>query len=153
MKLSPQIIQAMEILQLPLQALEERIEEELTANPVLELREHAAEDAPGSEGPEVPASDRGEETMVVGSEDTDKDFERLDDFDDTYSEQFEWSERPSRGGADSGERDAKMDALANTPAPDQNLAEFLLEQWAFVETSEPVKEAGETIINALDADG
>ena len=46
-----------------------------------------------------------------------------------------------------------MDALANTPAPDQNLAEFLLEQWVFVEAPEPVKDAGEAIINALDADG
>jgi len=46
-----------------------------------------------------------------------------------------------------------MDALANTPAPDQNLAEFLLEQWAFVDAPELLKDAGEVIINALDADG
>ena len=37
--LTPRMIQSMEILQLPLMALEERIEQELQANPVLELRE------------------------------------------------------------------------------------------------------------------
>jgi RNA polymerase sigma-54 factor len=39
MKLAPRMIQSMEILQLPLMALEERIEQELEANPVLERRE------------------------------------------------------------------------------------------------------------------
>ena len=37
--LTPRMIQSMEILQLPLMALEERIEQELQNNPVLELRE------------------------------------------------------------------------------------------------------------------
>ena len=37
--LTPRMIQSMEILQLPLLALEERIEQELQNNPVLELRE------------------------------------------------------------------------------------------------------------------
>src|ERR1051325_613762 len=39
MKLAPRMIQSMEILQLPLMALEERIEQELAANPVLERKE------------------------------------------------------------------------------------------------------------------
>src|ERR1700748_3038390 len=39
MKLAPRMIQSMEILQLPLMALEERIEQELSANPVLERKE------------------------------------------------------------------------------------------------------------------
>src|ERR1041384_304826 len=39
--LTPRMIQSMEILQLPLMALEERIEQELQANPGLELREPA----------------------------------------------------------------------------------------------------------------
>ena len=41
--LTPRMIQSMEILQLPLMALEERIEEELQNNPVLEMRETDAE--------------------------------------------------------------------------------------------------------------
>src|SRR5258706_6025305 len=42
--LTPRMIQSMEILQLPLQKLEERIEQELQNNPVLELTESDAED-------------------------------------------------------------------------------------------------------------
>ena len=40
--LTPRMIQSMEILQLPLMALEERIEQEIQNNPVLELRENEA---------------------------------------------------------------------------------------------------------------
>src|SRR5437762_7386006 len=39
--LAPRMIQSMEILQLPIMALQERIEQELEENPVLELREPA----------------------------------------------------------------------------------------------------------------
>src|SRR5258706_8140516 len=42
--LTPRMIQSMEILQLPLAALEERIEQELQNNPVLELNERDSED-------------------------------------------------------------------------------------------------------------
>jgi RNA polymerase sigma-54 factor len=38
-RLTPQLIQAMEILQLPLMALEARLREELESNPVLEVEE------------------------------------------------------------------------------------------------------------------
>src|SRR6185503_19151180 len=38
-KLAPRMIQSMEILQLPIMALQERIEQELNENPVLELAE------------------------------------------------------------------------------------------------------------------
>src|SRR6184192_1970415 len=41
MILAPRMIQSMEILQLPIMALQERIEQELEENPVLELREPA----------------------------------------------------------------------------------------------------------------
>ena len=39
MKLAPHMIQSMEILQLPILALQERIEQELNSNPVLEIDE------------------------------------------------------------------------------------------------------------------
>ena len=48
MKLAPRMIQSMEILQLPLQALEERIEEELGENVCLE-RETENENVPDAE--------------------------------------------------------------------------------------------------------
>jgi RNA polymerase sigma-54 factor len=44
--LTPRMIQSMEILQLPLLALEERIEQELENNPVLELQAGDSEPLP-----------------------------------------------------------------------------------------------------------
>ena len=44
MKLAPHMIQSMEILQLPLLALQERIEQELNSNPVLEADESAEQE-------------------------------------------------------------------------------------------------------------
>jgi len=153
MKLSPRIIQAMEILQLPLLALQERIEQELSSNPCLEQLEGAADPDMPVEAPEE-ATERGEEDLVVGSDkDNTEDFERLADFDDVYAEEMDWADRPRKPAASDGERDAKMDALANTAARAQSLTDYLLEQWAFVEVDEPVRRAGEAVILNVDEDG
>src|SRR5204862_6452773 len=72
--LAPRMIQSMEILQLPIMALQERIQQELQENPVLEMREAtpeeravAAEEEPGAldgaaEGADV--ADRGKELVI-----------------------------------------------------------------------------------------
>jgi len=152
MKLSPRMIQAMEILQLPLMALHERIEQELTSNPCLERRD-------GSGEGETPASAeqehaRGEEALVVNDDDGNRDdFERLADFEEAHAEDLDWMDRPHKPARLSGERDAKLDALANTPARSESLNDHLLHQWAFVELGEDVKEAGQTIISNIDDDG
>src|SRR5499433_2999038 len=52
MILAPRMIQSMEILQLPIMALQERIQQELQENPVLELKE-ANDDQPAAEGEEA----------------------------------------------------------------------------------------------------
>ncbi len=154
MKLAPRIIQAMEILQLPMMALQERIDTELESNPVLEMRDpEVDEEAPPA--PDETVDDRGEKPLVVeesnGNED---DFKRLAEFEDEYGTEFiqpDGPYRPSR--ANSGERDPKMDAMANAPANSESLNEYLLKQWAFVEVDEPVKLAGRLIINDIEADG
>ena len=45
MILAPRMIQSMEILQLPIMALQERIQQELQENPVLELKETANDES------------------------------------------------------------------------------------------------------------
>src|ERR1700677_4281444 len=55
--LTPRMIQSMEILQLPLMALEERIEQELENNPVLEIRE--PENEPGTSNGERQTEEHG----------------------------------------------------------------------------------------------
>jgi RNA polymerase sigma-54 factor len=160
--LTPRMIQSMEILQLPLMALEERIEQELQNNPVLEMRENdpeaPAEGANGqAETREIEEAGDGEKALVVREEgDGREDFERLA----RLSEYLENEEFNTNSGAnfrqsysDDGERDRKMDALNNTAARGITLSEHLLNQWMFVETTPNIRTAGEAIINYIDAEG
>src|ERR1700753_1100243 len=80
--LTPRMIQSMEILQLPLMALEERIEQEMQNNPVLELRDGALEGeiVPPPENGEDGRREReeGEQALVVKeNNDQAEDFDRL----------------------------------------------------------------------------
>ena len=153
MKLSPRIIQAMEILQLPMLALQERIEAELEANPVLQQKiDGLDEQAPPAKIEEL--ADRGEHDMVVAPDaDNSDDFERLADFTAEYGPDFVAPDAPLRRPGRAGERDRKLEAMANAPAPGQNLNDYLLQQWAFVEAAPEVKAAGSSIIAFIDADG
>ena len=157
MKLAPRIIQAMEILQLPMTALEERIDEELESNAVLELEEPAVEgdqpDAPASEETDY-ADDHGEQDLIVDdSNGHQDDFGRLADFTAEYGADMADDEWPAPRRAPIGERDGKLDAMANTPARAESLNEHLLEQWTFVEVAPPLHAAGERLINEIDDDG
>src|SRR2546421_3334921 len=143
--LTPRMIQSMEILQLPLAALEERIEQELQNNPVLELREPDGSEAEAGEA----AADQAQTTeareefgerehalIVKDKENSDAaEFERLEKISE-YLENEEYSSNaPNYRAASSydGERDKKMDALNNTAARAGNLTEHLLDQWLFIE--------------------
>ena len=68
-KLSPRMIQSMEILQLPIVALQERIEQEMTDNPVLELEEkdpNLPDETPETTAADAPSD--GEKELVVNEE-------------------------------------------------------------------------------------
>lgn len=159
--LTPRMIQSMEILQLPLMALEERIEQEIQNNPVLELREGEQESDAPAETPAETAERRedsrdSERALVVKENDDAADFERLA----KISEYLENEEFNTNGGSNfrlasrfDGERDRKLDAMNNTAARGETLGEHLLSQWAFVEVPENVKRAGAVIINYIDAEG
>jgi RNA polymerase sigma-54 factor len=155
--LTPRMIQSMEILQLPLQKLEERIEQELQNNPVLELSE--GEDEPefiaDSADSKVTERSEDEKSLVVKENgDGADDFDRLTKLSE-YLENEEFSTNGSYRQASSydGERDKKLDAMNNTVARGMTLQEHLLGQWAFVECPKPVRKAGEAIINYIDAEG
>jgi RNA polymerase sigma-54 factor len=155
--LTPRMIQSMEILQLPLMALEERIEQELQSNPVLEFREGESEADVINDAPEATAElAEGERALVVKeNSDQAEDFERLA----KIGEYFENEEFATNGGnfrqasSYDGERDKKLDAMNNTAARSITLAEHLLGQWAFVECPPGVRQAGVAIINYIDAEG
>ena len=152
MKLAPHMIQSMEILQLPLLALQERIEQELNSNPVLELEEES--DADEAEAPEAaPAEDSdAEKALVVDGENRTKDFERLDSLDDDFKNFLDQS-GPYYGRRDSEEKDRKLEAIKNTAAPPQSLHDYLQEQWRLMDMAEPVRKAGVAIIDFIDNRG
>jgi len=167
--LTPRMIQSMEILQLPLMALEERIEQEMQANPVLELTEQeadpdnrtlAAENA--EDHRDASSSYSEDERALVVNEDSNgsDDFNRLEKLAD-YLDSEEFSTNSglrdyTRNGAASsndGDRDKKLDAMNNTASRGGNLSEYLLNQWVFVDAPPGIKKAGEAIINFIDATG
>jgi RNA polymerase sigma-54 factor len=152
MKLAPRMIQSMEILQLPLLALQEKIEQELSSNPVLEQVE--PEVSPEEETtPETDSGNLEQKTLVL-KDDKNKaeDFERLENADDDFDEYYQRAE-PFRMRRDNGEPDKKSEAIANTAAAPQSLHEFLADQWRLVDASEPVKAGGNMIIDYIDDRG
>ena len=154
MKLAPRIIQAMEILQLPMMALEERINAELESNPVLEVKDPGVDDeAPPAK--EDYAGDRGEQPMVVDdSNGNQEDFQRLAEFQDEFGPEFVQPDAPyHRARVRQDERDPKLAAMANAPAPGESLNEHLMRQWSFIEAEEPIKAAGRLIITFIEEDG
>ena len=151
MKLAPRIIQMMEILQLPMLALQERIDAELVSNPVLELEEPGADEPADTQ--DTGDNEWGERDLAVADDANGADdFARLDDMTGEYGEDFTNGDARS-GSYEPGERDAKLDAMANTAAPDESLTDHLLDQWAFVEVSDAIRAAGRRIIEHVDADG
>ncbi|MEX1016665.1 MAG: RNA polymerase factor sigma-54 [Phycisphaeraceae bacterium] len=163
MKLAPRMIQSMEILQMPQAALEERIDQELTSNPTLELRE------PGTDDEELRAereqeerdSKEGERELVVSDGDDKKsadDFERLSNISEEYGDAWdantcETGESYRRAARNDGERDRKIDAMANTAARADSMFDQLVAQWRMVETTPEDQELGQYLIGFLDADG
>jgi len=150
MKLAPHMIQSMEILQLPILALQERIEQELNNNPVLELEEPAPQEDEQPTKPQDSAEEPDSEVTTLPEKT--EDFGRIDHLDDDYSEYM------SRAGSFyprtfSDEPDKKLEALKNTAAPAKSLHEYLTEQWRLIEAEPPVKKAGSAIIDYIDDKG
>lgn len=150
-RLTPQLIQAMDILQLNALALESRIAQEIDSNPALEL-------APGDESPsgETPgAVDEARTEVEPGAEEASDDFGRLETLLNEYElfgEEYEYRGAKSRARL-SEEGDSKLEAMANTEARGVGLQEHLLEQWRFAEVDPQAARIGEAIINALNEFG
>ena len=140
-RLTPQLIQAMDILQLNALALEARIAQEVDGNPALEVtpgEEELTADAQRSEAGTDERSE-GEQALVVKEGDA-RDFERLDNLVREYDwmdEEGEYRGTKSRARVIE-EGDIKMDAMANTPARAVSLRESLLDQWNLTEVDEAV---------------
>jgi RNA polymerase sigma-54 factor len=146
---SPQMIQAMQILQLSSLDLQERIEQELLENPLLELdegRREELEPVEGLEGREPPVR---EEFPTTDGDQRLRDSIR--DELDRYERDLE--EVRKRNSAEGDEGDRKLEALANTPERPRSLAAALIEQLALVDLDERRRRIAEFLIFSLDDRG
>jgi RNA polymerase sigma-54 factor len=141
MILAPRMIQSMEILQLPIMALQERIQQELQENPVLEIKE-TADDAPAElEGFDAAAEavdenrDPGAAELIIDDKGTNElDFDRLEALSKDWEDHFNEEHRPSRNSLDE-ESDRKHDAMQNMASRPQSLQDYLADQLAFFDTT------------------
>ena len=142
MRMVPRLIQSMEVLQMPVAALQERIAAELERNVALEANEPSL-------GMDLV---RPEHERPIGSDDGSAEaFERLRDFEGSYADMLD-GDGP-RARRHDGERDSKMDAMANAPSRDENLPERLLHDWRLADVEPALRAPGAAIIEALDPDG
>ena len=147
MKLAPHMIQSMEILQLPLQELQERIDQELESNVALEIVTPESEEQEGDSTEPT----EGEQEFVAGE--SGEDFNRLDEMERRYSDVWDSDDSMRSTPRATGERDAKMDALANTAQRSESLTSQLLGQWRLVEAPSDVHQAGKRLIEYVNDDG
>jgi RNA polymerase sigma-54 factor len=168
MKMAPRMIQSMEILQMPLLALQDRIDQELTDNPLL-LNMDDAE--PGEAEPRVTESqtsndsateaESSSDTATAVSETPDhteingSDGQATDDFDDDFydfDERFRETTSLSRAALDElSER--RYEALMNAADRPPTLQDHLEEQIALLDLSEPDQRMARFVINNLDERG
>lgn len=145
------MIQSMEILQLPLLALQERIEQEMNENPLLEQQE--AE--PVTDGDDEPSSadtrSEDERELVVKDEgDNSEDFERLQNMMSELPDTFDNSFKPSSNRLQE-DADRRHDLMANAQSRPESLNDFLLHQLAEMDIDDRVEAIAERIISVLDA--
>jgi RNA polymerase sigma-54 factor len=138
LRMAPRMIQSMEILQLPLMALQERIDQELSENPVLvDLRE-----SPPGETESEP------EEVTPTKEEPTTEFEGGDDWAESYGE----SHRLSRAAL-SEEADRKHDAMQNMASRPRSLTDDLSDQLGFLDSEPAVRALAEFLIYNLDENG
>ena len=140
MILAPRMIQSMEILQLPIMALQERIEQELQENPVLELRgirrrmkQRRMSLSKKSRRERNEAAERPSRNWSSTSKGNEKDFDRLDAINQDWADHFNEEHRPSQQPHRRG-RGPEARRRANMASRPQSLQDYLNDQLAFLDS-------------------
>ncbi len=159
MRLAPRMIQSMEILQLPVLALQERIEQELAENVCLEMRLDEP-DAPGKLAEMELAREEAFETPISAKEMAGKDeangeaaFERLLEISQDWPEDnYTSGSKPSSNRIDEA-GDRAHDMIANITEKPQSLHDHLLDQFSYFTVPREIRDFGEFLIQNLDHHG
>jgi len=163
--LAPRMIQSMEILQLPVLALEERIEQEIQNNETLEVDEPDAEETgagaaaleptggPPQEPPEAAVKTADERPLIVDQEHANQaDFERSYDWSSLYPDSDDDRSRPSATQIDEA-GDRYLDAMANMAERPETLSDHLHDQLSNYDLTEAERQAADRVIYNLDLNG
>jgi len=148
------MIQAMQVLQLPLLELKDQVDQELQENVFLERKD----DAERSEPQTISDSDnQSENSSRDGDEASDAYEDRLQREFSAEIDQLEarvepsWRQRGSSYAAD--DEDRKLEALNNTPGRSSSLAEHLMMQVRTQESDPELIRVVEHVVFSLDEDG
>ena len=136
--MTPQLRQAIRLLQMSTLELQAEVAEAIETNPLLEWADEAAQETPAGEGSEAQAEGGGEDAPPA---------EAADDGD--------WStEEPAWEGSGGGSYDDdERDSAAERVAEPETLADHLLWQLHLSHLSERDRHIGAALIDALDEDG
>lgn len=150
------MIQSMEILQLPVLELQERIDQEMTENPVLEELEQEQLELEGAEAlaaAEQSTQDEGEQELIVDEDSNNaEDFERLDDLDQEIPDYFDELPRTSVNRVQEFS-DRYHDTMANISQRGITLYEHLVLQLRELELEDELFSMAERIASTLDSEG
>ncbi len=146
---SPQMIQAMQVLQTPMIELQDQIEQELQDNVFLELKEQDNDsDQDGENQDRSRDRDQADEGITAEERmqrELTAELDRLDNrTDDGYR---------TRTVGSAEDVDRKYEALYNTPSPDLSLHDHLLSQTHLLTLSPELDRVVEHIVYSLDDDG
>ncbi|MDP8246860.1 MAG: RNA polymerase factor sigma-54 [Candidatus Tritonobacter lacicola] len=136
--LSPQMQQAIKMLQMPLMDLRMLVSQEMAANPILEetmATESAGETGDGDEAPD---------------KDFDEEFAHLSELDDEWREYFRQSGSFRKYTREDEEKRRFMETMITRP---ESLQDHLLAQLSITATGEQEKMIGEIIIGNIDDNG
>ncbi|MCL2709914.1 MAG: RNA polymerase factor sigma-54 [Planctomycetaceae bacterium] len=164
--LTQRMIQSMELLQLTFQQLEQRIDQELEQNPVLELGSEPSSDTDErSTETDSGIIDRfDEDSQQIDEREPEIRFETLEDANAT--EEFSIADEFAQNYADTideapirsqnwleNQDTLRADIFANVESPGKTLQEHLEQQLNWYTLSEPLREMVLLIINNLDSAG
>ena len=150
MKLAPQVIQSIEILQLPMLALVEHIQQELIDNPVLEEVTDNEKDVQKTDeqktlDDELAEGKNNEEVKE------DEEFKKLGEMADDWGDYFSQTAIKRSDAVD--ERDRKQEALENTAAKSISLQDYLLGQLSIMELEDSLMVVCGNIIYNINDNG
>jgi RNA polymerase sigma-54 factor len=157
LSLTPQLRQAIRLLQLSSVELEIEVREALEANPLLDREDESADPASGNESPEGDGESGSTETALDGADgesaperkEREESADGADDWEEARTLDDTWE--PSRGNRNN--TDAEGDTLEARTAAPESLHDYLMWQLNLTPVTDHDRQIAEALIDAVEDDG